>query len=207
MYFMLEVIILLFLVIGFICLVVMLFTNKFYVFGGLSIISFFIYFMMVGDGSWVTFLLFLSGIFLLILEIFIPDFGLIGITGFVLLALGYLSNQNDLWGSLFDLGLAIVIAVITAYILLKKGYTFLPGKSSLVLGTSLQKNRGYSTGRDYTIYLGKTGTAVTTLRPSGKAEIDGKVLDVLSDGNVIREGASVQVIHVEGIKIIVKELA
>ena len=196
----------LFLAIGFICLVIMLFTNKFYVFGGLSIISFFIYFIFVGTGTWVTFLLFLAGIFLLILEIFIPDFGLIGITGVVLLGLGYLSNQNDLWGSLLDLGLAIVIAVVTAYILLKKGYTFLPGKSSLILGTALEKNRGYSTAKDYSLFLGKTGTASTTLRPSGKADIDGQTLDVVSDGAIIREGSRVQVIHVEGIKIIVKEL-
>jgi membrane-bound ClpP family serine protease len=196
----------LFLAIGFICLVIMLFTNKFYVFGGLSIISFFIYFILVGTGTWVTFLLFLAGIFLLILEIFIPDFGLIGITGVVLLGLGYLSNQNDLWGSLLDLGLAIVIAVVTAYILLKKGYTFLPGKSSLILGTALEKNRGYSTAKDYSLFLGKTGTASTTLRPSGKADIDGQTLDVVSDGAIIREGSRVQVIHVEGIKIIVKEL-
>lgn len=196
----------LFLAIGFICLVIMLFTNKFYVFGGLSIISFFIYFILVGTGTWVTFLLFLAGIFLLILEIFIPDFGLIGITGVVLVGLGYLSNQNDLWGSLLDLGLAIVIAVVTAYILLKKGYTFLPGKSSLILGTALEKNRGYSTAKDYSLFLGKTGTASTTLRPSGKADIDGQMLDVVSDGAIIREGSRVQVIHVEGIKIIVKEL-
>lgn len=196
----------LFLAIGFICLVIMLFTNKFYVFGGLSIISFFIYFILVGTGTWVTFLLFLAGIFLLILEIFIPDFGLIGITGVVLLGLGYLSNQNDLWGSLLDLGLAIVIAVVTAYVLLKKGYTFLPGKSSLILGTALEKNRGYSTAKDYSLFLGKTGTASTTLRPSGKADIDGQTLDVVSDGAIIREGSRVQVIHVEGIKIIVKEL-
>ncbi|HJA90581.1 MAG TPA: hydrolase [Candidatus Jeotgalibaca merdavium] len=196
----------LFLAIGFICLVIMLFTNKFYVFGGLSIISFFIYFILVGTGTWVTFLLFLAGIFLLILEIFIPDFGLIGITGVVLVGLGYLSNQNDLWGSLLDLGLAIVIAVVTAYILLKKGYTFLPGKSSLILGTALEKNRGYSTAKDYSLFLGKTGTASTTLRPSGKADIDGQTLDVVSDGAIIREGSRVQVIHVEGIKIIVKEL-
>ena len=196
----------LFLAIGFICLVIMLFTNKFYVFGGLSIISFFIYFILVGTGTWVTFLLFLAGIFLLILEVFISDYGLIGITGVVLVGLGYLSNQNDLWGSLLDLGLAIVIAVVTAYILLKKGYTFLPGKSSLILGTALEKNRGYSTAKDYSLFLGKTGTASTTLRPSGKADIDGQTLDVVSDGAIIREGSRVQVIHVEGIKIIVKEL-
>lgn len=196
----------LFLVIGFISLVMMLFTNRFLVFGGLSIISFFIYFMMVGNGTWVTLLLFLFGIMLLILEVFIPDFGLIGIAGVAMIIFGYFTNRQDIWGSVLDLGLAIIIAVITAFILIQKGYKFLPGKSSLILGNSLYKQKGYTSGKDYTLYLGKKGTAVTTLRPSGKVDISGKVLDVLSDGKIIVEGAMVQVIHVEGTKIIVKEL-
>lgn len=196
----------LFLVIGFISLVMMLFTNRFLVFGGLSIISFFIYFMMVGNGTWVTLLLFLFGIMLLILEVFIPDFGLIGIAGVAMIIFGYFTNRQDIWGSVLDLGLAIIIAVITAFILIQKGYKFLPGKSSLILGNSLYTQKGYTSGKDYTLYLGKKGTAVTTLRPSGKVDISGKVLDVLSDGKIIVEGATVQVIHVEGTKIIVKEL-
>lgn len=197
----------LFLVIGFISLVMMLFTNRFLVFGGLSIVSFFVYFMMVGNGTWVTFLLFLFGILLLILEVFIPDFGLIGIAGIAMIIFGYFTNRQDFWGSVLDLSLAIIIGVITAYVLLKKGYKFLPGKSSLVLGTSLYKQKGYSSGKDYTIYLGKKGTAVTTLRPSGKVDVNGKTLDVLSDGKIIQEGSSVLIIHVEGSKIIVKELS
>ncbi|MDE1548049.1 NfeD family protein [Jeotgalibaca caeni] len=196
----------LFLVIGFISLVMMLFTNRFLVFGGLSIISFFIYFMMVGNGTWVTLLLFLFGIMLLILEVFIPDFGLIGIAGVAMIIFGYFTNRQDIWGSVLDLGLAIIIAVITAFILIQKGYKFLPGKSSLILGNSLYTQKGYTSGKDYTLYLGKKGTALTTLRPSGKVDISGKVLDVLSDGKIIVEGAMVQVIHVEGTKIIVKEL-
>lgn len=196
----------LFLVVGFVCLVMMLFTKNYYVFGGLSVLSFLVYFLMFGNGTWMTFLMFLSGILLLILEIFVPSFGLIGIAGFGLLGLGYFLNYTDLWGSIFDLSLAIIVAVAVAYILIKKGYKFLPAKGKLILNTSLHKQRGYSSGRDYTLYLGKTGTALTTLRPSGKAEVDGKILDVLSNGPVISEGTAVQVVHVEGVKITVKEL-
>lgn len=196
-----------FLIIGFIALVMMLFTNRFFVFGGLSILSFFIYFMMVGNGTWVTLLLFLFGILLLILEVFIPDFGLIGIVGVGLIIFGYFNNRQDLWGSVMDLSLAIVIAAVTAFLLIKKGYSFLPGRSSLVLNSSMYKQKGYSSGKDHTSYLGKKGIAVTTLRPSGKVDVEGNILDVLSDGKIIQEGMNVQVIHVEGIKIIVKELS
>lgn len=194
-----------FLIVGFVSLVLLLFTNRLVIFGLLSIISFFGYFMVVDSGTWLTFLLFLFGILLLIAEVFIPDFGLIGIIGALLLGFGYFSNRADLWGSVMDLSLALIIAVITAYVLLKKGYRFLPGKN-LVLGSALKSNRGYSTGKNYQEYLYEKGTALTTLRPSGKVEINGRTLDVVSDGKIIQEGSSVEVVHVEGIKIIVREL-
>ncbi|MGP6146143.1 NfeD family protein [Jeotgalibaca sp. A122] len=194
-----------FLIVGFVSLVLLLFTNRLVIFGLLSIISFFGYFMVVDSGTWLTFLLFLFGILLLIAEVFIPDFGLIGIIGVTLIGFGYFSNRADLWGSVMDLSLALIIAVITAYVLLKKGYRFLPGKN-LVLGSALKGNRGYSTGNNYQEYLYEKGTALTTLRPSGKVEINGRTLDVVSDGKIIQEGSSVEVVHVEGIKIIVREL-
>ncbi|UJF14915.1 hydrolase [Jeotgalibaca sp. MA1X17-3] len=196
----------LFLVFGFICLVMMLFTKTYYLYGGLSVLSFLVYFIIMGNGTWITLLLFLVGILLMILEVFVPGFGLIGITGAAMLGFGYFLNYSNLWESIFDLSVAIVVAVVTAYILLKKGYKFLPGKVNLVLSSSTNKQKGYSSGKDYTLFLGKTGTALTTLRPSGKADINGKNLDVVSNGPIISEGASVQVINVEGIKITVKEL-
>lgn len=197
----------LFLVVGFIFLVMMLFTKTYYIYGGLSVLSFLAYFMLVGNGTWVTFLLFLMGIMLMILEIFVPGFGLIGIAGAAMVGFGYFLNGTNIVGSIFDLSLAIVVAVATAYLLIKKGYKFLPGRGDLVLNSAMYKQKGYSSGKDYTLFLGKTGTALTTLRPSGKIDINGKMLDVLSNGPIISEGSSVQVIHVEGIKITVKELS
>lgn len=197
----------LFLTIGFLCLVFMLFSKRLYLFGGLSLLSFFLYFIYFGNGTWLTFLLFLAGILLLVLELFIPDFGLIGIAGALSLGTGYFLNRSNLLGSLLDLSLAIIIAGIAAYILFKNGYRLLPGRANLlILGTTLQRQKGYASGRDYTLFLGKTGKALTTLRPSGKVEISGKTLDVVSDGKMIAAGANIQVIHVEGAKIIVKEL-
>lgn len=196
----------LFLIVGFVCLVLMLFTKRSYLFGGISLASFFLYFIYFGNGTWLTFLLFLAGLLLLILEIFIPDFGLIGVMGLLSLMVGYFLNRADFWGSIFDLSLAVIIAAITGYVLVKKGYRLLPGRADLVLNTSLHRQKGYAPSRDYTLFLGKTGKTLTSLRPSGKAEISGKTLDVISDGKMIPAGANVQVIHVEGIKIIVKEL-
>ena len=161
--------------------------------------------MMIDSGTWLTFMLFLFGILLLIAEVFIPDFGLIGIIGIGMIGFGYFSNRTDLWGSLVDLSLALIIAVVTAYILLRKGYRFVPGQK-LILASALQGERGYSTGKNYQEFLFQQGHARTVLRPAGKAEVNGTILDVVSDGKVIQEGTKVEVVKVEGIKIIVREL-
>lgn len=196
----------LFLIAGFLSLVFLLFTTKYYLFGGVSVLSFLLYFLYYGNGNWLTLVLFLFGIFLMVVEIIIPDFGLIGIAGFVMLALGFFLSSENIWGSIMDISLAVVISGIATSVMIKKGYKLLPGREKLVLSSALGRERGYSAGNDYSAYLGKKGIASTTLRPSGKATVDGDILDVVSSGAIIYEGAPIQVVHVEGIKIIVKEL-
>jgi len=53
--------------------------------------------------------------------------------------------------------------------------------------------------------LGKRGAAITTLRPSGKAEFEGEVLPVETDGEFLSIGDSVQIIEVSGNRIIVRK--
>lgn len=196
----------LFLITGFLSLVFLLFTTRYYLFGGLSVLSFLLYFIYFGNGNWLTLVLFLFGIFLLFVEVFVPGFGLIGIAGFGLIALGFFLNSENLLGSILDISLAVVISGIATAVMMKKGYKLLPGREKLVLSSSLDRERGYSASKDYGEYLGKSGIARTTLRPSGKAEVEGTTLDVVSSGAIIYEGTPIRVVHVEGIKIIVEEL-
>lgn len=53
--------------------------------------------------------------------------------------------------------------------------------------------------------LEKTGTALTPLRPSGTAVIDGKRVDVVTEGQMIEPGTPVHVIAVEGLRVVVRE--
>jgi len=52
--------------------------------------------------------------------------------------------------------------------------------------------------------LGRTGVAKTDLRPAGRAEIDGKVLDVVTRGDYIPGGAQVKVAEIAGNRIVVE---
>lgn len=54
---------------------------------------------------------------------------------------------------------------------------------------------------------GRTGTALTDLRPSGIAQIDGNRVDVVSEGGFIRAGEPVVVVRDEGYRRVVKRVA
>ncbi len=61
-------------------------------------------------------------------------------------------------------------------------------------------------GRPTPALLGAIGIAVTTLRPAGKAQIGDDFLDVMAEGDYVQPGSRVQVIEIEGNRIVVKEI-
>jgi membrane-bound serine protease (ClpP class) len=52
--------------------------------------------------------------------------------------------------------------------------------------------------------MGRTGVAVTPLRPGGFALIDGRRVDVISDVGMLESGAEVRVVRVDGFRVLVK---
>jgi membrane-bound serine protease (ClpP class) len=56
----------------------------------------------------------------------------------------------------------------------------------------------------YAALTGKTGVAVTTLRPSGKAEIGGEFFTVEADGLFVEAGSEIKVTRVYGNRIVVR---
>ena len=54
--------------------------------------------------------------------------------------------------------------------------------------------------------LHRTGVAITQLRPSGTAFINGKRVDVVTEGGLIEQGASIKVVAVEGLRVVVREV-
>jgi membrane-bound serine protease (ClpP class) len=55
--------------------------------------------------------------------------------------------------------------------------------------------------------VGRHGTAVTTLRPSGKADIGGRVYSVETEGTFIEQGERITVVAVHGSRVIVAKEA
>ncbi|MCL6610145.1 MAG: hypothetical protein K6T66_01245 [Peptococcaceae bacterium] len=154
---------------------------------------------------WLSVLFFLLGIAALILEIFIlPGFGVAGVAGILLIAWGILLLAVDFTQAAMALvvGLAATLAAFLLGIRLFKRFNLW---QRLTLGTKQHKEAGYVAPQaDLMQYMGRTGTALTPLRPSGAAEVSGRRLDVVTGGEYIPAGTPVEVINVEGTRVVVR---
>ena len=133
---------------------------------------------------------FVAGLILIIIEMFNPGFGL-GRLGILLLVIDILITAKTFVQGLIMAAilasLVVILLSISVY-LASKGY--LPKK--LVLSDSTSAETGFSAVEDMQYLLGKTGTAITPLRPSGNVDFDGVRLDVVSRGEFISPGAEVE---------------
>ncbi|WP_244877151.1 NfeD family protein [Carnobacterium inhibens] len=193
------------LTVGFIGLVIAALTPKSTLGGLLALASFGGYFYINSLENWVPIIIFILGICLLIFEVFVPDFGVAGIIGFLLIIGGVYLTNNDLSTALRDLSIAVVAASFLFIMLIRRGYS-LTHLQKLVLQNNLDKESGFSSNTDASAYLGKTGETTTPLRPSGKVQFEDTELDVVSTGEHIDTNVSVIVTKVEGYKIIVRRV-
>ena len=171
-----------------------------------SIGSLVAYFYFAGTTSWAPIILFVIGLVLVILEILIPGFGLIGLLGFSSVTLGIYYTVGD-WGLMIrDLSLALIASLTLMFILLKNGYT-LSNFSKFVLNTSSKQTNDIEEAEEQTqLKVGMEGEVATPLRPSGKVLFDeqGPSYDVLSSDGHIAQGSKVIIQEINGNKIVVR---
>lgn len=72
---------------------------------------------------------------------------------------------------------------------------------------SAEQGPEYVASYDHGALLGQTGYATSFLRPAGVASVDGKRVDVLTDGDFVPAGTPVRVSRVEGARIFVDRIA
>jgi membrane-bound serine protease (ClpP class) len=106
-----------------------------------------------------------------------------------------------------QLALALVVILIGLYLMTK----YLPGSwlgSRLILSSSTDAKKGFVTPpvQDDAL-LGQHGRVMGTLRPAGIAEFAGERVDVVSQGGFIEEGQEVEVVQVDGNRVVVKALS
>jgi len=160
-------------------------------------------------------LLFIVGVALIVVEIFvIPGFGVFGIAGIILmitgLFMGLVSDfplaESDLLSlAIVQLAGSFVLSGIVMYFLVKT----LPRTTMwnrLILSKGIKAKSGYTSNKEFKNLIGLQGEALTDLRPAGTAIIDGKRYDVVTQGDYIEKDSQIEVIEEEGSKIVVKVL-
>ena len=156
-------------------------------------------------------LAFIAGVVLLLVELFvIPGFGIAGIAGIALM-LGSVffvfRSAYKFETAVFTLSFAIILAfalAIALSYLLPKTRTW----NHLVLSAAMDSGSGFHSAprEDFQVYVGKTGVALTPLRPAGTVRVDDTRLDVVTAGDFIVRDTSVKIINVEGSKIFVEAI-
>ncbi len=159
------------------------------------------------------------GVLLIIAEIFIiPGFGVAGVAGITLtvVSLILIMLNNDFFNFEFvPLG-DIVVASAVAFGGLTGGMAVLFfGGSKLMQSKAFQRmalietqesSKGFTVNTQTKSMQGKTGTAYTVLRPSGKVMIDDQIFDAFTRGDYVEKGDAIVVIESEGVTLKVKRV-
>lgn len=197
------------LVIGFLGLLIEATTPGFGVPGTMGIISLSLFFgghMIAGFGNWFYVGLFILGVILLLIEIFlIPGFGITGISGIILIFVSIFFTLGGGIKALYSIGVVAFILLVL-FIILLIFFPKIPIWKKLGLKEKLETEKGYTTYTKIDELTGKEGVVITTLRPAGTIEIEGKRYDAISLGEFIEKGEKIKVIKVEGGKIIVEKI-
>lgn len=189
------------------------------VIAAICFVLFFWAYSFVGEFTILAVLLFLLGLVLVGVEIFVlPGFGFTGISGIVLIVSSLVlvtlekmpeTTQDwvNLGGTLGTFGLSLVSAIV-AVVIIAWYLPSIPYASRLVLQPPDEDAEGQepALGEAPASLLGAIGVASTPLRPAGKAQIGDDFLDVVAEGDYVTPGSRIQVIEIEGNRIVVKEI-
>ena len=167
----------------------------------------------------------LIGFILLMIELFvIPGFGILGFFGLLLmlgglfaLMLPAVDSFDFLWdanawsssGEIFLTHLAWLAGtfVVGVIILILLARYVLPKISLWSPLVSWGEQEGYTAVSEReTVSIGEQGIAFSSLRPAGKAEINGHIYDVLTRGSFVEKGEKIQVFQVKGNRIFVEKV-
>jgi membrane-bound serine protease (ClpP class) len=178
-----------------------------------------------GTADQLEIILFLVGLVCLALELFVfPGFGVFGMSGVLLILTSIvMASHTFVWPTqeyeYREMGYTLIqvtvamVAVAGGAALLGRYFPSLPLFNRLVLKaepwtavvdpTAKPQLDGYDS---LAFLIGETGRTTTLLRPSGKARFGDKLIDVTADGFFIEPDSLVEVVDVQGSRVIVKQV-
>jgi len=148
----------------------------------------------------IALLLILGFIFLVVELFFVPGFSVPGLAGLAMIGYGIFKARSAYGTS----GVLVTVAVsaVAAIILVRVA---LRSHAVRKIGLDYDEKEAKAVD-DYSFLVGREGTALTTLRPSGTALIDGGRYNVVTDGEYMEKESPLVVSAVEGTRIIVSPI-
>lgn len=175
---------------------------------------------VAGLAGYEEIVLFAVGLTLLFIELFItPGFGILGSAGVLCLFISFIAAMGK--GPIFDprtlvhpnyfrgftnfgaalLGFLLIILLTFRFVFVKSS----PLYGKFVLTAEEKREDGFTSSRIGLADLtGAQGISITKLRPAGKAKIGDQTVSVVSRGEFIQAGEKVEVIKVDGNRVVVK---
>ena len=106
---------------------------------------------------------------------------------------------------------AVIAVVMVGIIIFACFENYTAGKSDNVMDGLIldekQRNRdGYTSSTDKNELIGAIGVCATDLRPSGTITVEGEPVDVVTEGNFVKQGDIVKIISVEGSRVVVRRI-
>ncbi len=186
--------------------------------GGFTIVGFISLALFFGGHAivqlvgWEEALLFLTGVVLIVVEIFfVPGLGVPGVLGsicviaaLVLALIGIPIDVSFKTGVLADAMTRVLLSLLGAFVLALVVMRLL---SRTAMGRSLvlqDAETGFLSAPSASDLVGQTGEALTDLRPAGKILIDGKRHEAASEREFIARGSRIRVIGKEGPALVVR---
>ena len=189
-------------------LIVELYTPGFGVAGTMGLVALVLFFyghIIAGLAGMETVILLITGIIFIILEFFVPG-GILGIIGVCAIVVSLFMSGYDLTHMGLSILVAIIVGIMAFVILYRRADAEKGIFRKIILQDRTMTEEGYISTNVRGDLIGREGLSLTTLRPSGIAEVDGERVDVVTEGAYIEEGKKIKVIAVEGMRIIVREI-
>lgn len=203
-----PIVVTLLLTIGCFGLVFEVFSPGFGIPGIIGLSSFGLFFFghtLAGFAGYESVLIFIIGLALLVAELVVPG-GIVGIIGGALMIISLLFAGESVVHMAYSILIAVFIAIIGMVILMKFFGKNLHVFNKLILRDATTTEEGYVSNVNRIDLLGKMGDTITPLRPAGTIIVDNERIDAVSEGSYIDANRQVEVIQVEGSRIVVREM-
>ena len=141
------------------------------------------------------------GVILLLLETVLPG-AIAGIVGLICLVAGVIDAYVQFGATTGNyVLLGVTVALVIGTWLWVKYFPTSPMGRKFVLHRT-----GGNVDAEKPELLHQTGTALTALRPSGAALINGQRVDVVTEGAMIERGQAIKVVDLEGLRVVVRAI-